>query len=83
MYRSHSGAPQKERIDTIVDLGPDDFIGELTALLTRYCAKSVSGTPNHILAHFLRGVLREFNDAVHQRAESRDEPVGIYEEDTR
>ena len=52
---------------------PNDFLGELRSLLNRYCAESVSGTPDFILASFLRGVLREYNEAVSARAEWRGE----------
>lgn len=48
---------------------------ELSALLNRYSAESVSGTPDFILAKFLIEVLKTYNEAVSHRAEWRGELV--------
>jgi len=57
----------------------DDLPGELSALLNRYCAENVSGTPDFILAEFLLDTLKAFNGAAVKRAGWRDEPVGLWD----
>lgn len=57
--------------------GGPTFTEELTKLLNTYSAESPSGTPDFILAEFLRNVLREFNEAVSRRAEWRGETVEL------
>lgn len=51
----------------------DDLPGELAALLNRYCAENVSGTPDFILAEFLLDSIKAFNAAVVKRADWRGE----------
>lgn len=60
------------------NIQPEDFTRELTQLLNRYSAEAPSGTPDFILAAFMRNVLREFNEAVSARAEWRGEAVGLH-----
>ena len=48
---------------------------ELAALLNRYSAESVSGTPDFILARYMIECLKAYNEAVSQRAEWRGELV--------
>jgi hypothetical protein len=54
---------------------PTDLQRDLSSLLNRYSAESVSGTPDFILAEFLIGVLKTYNEAVSKRAEWRGELV--------
>jgi len=46
---------------------------ELSSLLNRYSAESVSGTPDFILAGYILGTLKAYNEAVSKRAEWRGE----------
>lgn len=52
-----------------------DFVGELTALLNRFSAESISGTPDFILAEYLQDSIKAFNAAVVKRADWRGESV--------
>lgn len=49
------------------------FEAELSSLLNRYSAENVSGTPDFVLAQYLVGVLKIYNEAVSRRAEWRGE----------
>lgn len=57
------------------NIEPEDFTRELSALLNKYSAETPSGTPDFILAAFMRNLLREFNEAVSARAEWRGETI--------
>ena len=46
---------------------------ELTELLSRYSAESVSGTPDFILVELLLSNLKSYNEAVSKRAVWRNE----------
>lgn len=50
---------------------------ELSSLLNKYCAESPSGTPDYILAEYLIGVLKVFNEAVSRRSEWRGESTEL------
>lgn len=50
---------------------------ELTSLLNRYSAESVSGTPDFILVEFLLDSIKAFNAAVVKRADWRGESVEL------
>lgn len=54
---------------------PSGLIKELASLLNKHSAESVSGTPDFVLANFMIGCLQNFNEAVHKRAEFREEVV--------
>lgn len=62
-------------VEEITD--PSGFGQELTSLLNKYSAESVSGTPDFILARFLTEVLKSYNEAVWTRAEWRNEETGF------
>ena len=64
------------------NIQPEEFTRELTALLNRYSAEAPSGTPDFILAAFMRNVLREFNEAVSARAEWRGEAIALHSFDS-
>jgi hypothetical protein len=44
-----------------------DLERELTSLLNRYCAESVSDTPDFILANFVLESLKVFNETTRRR----------------
>lgn len=46
---------------------PSDFTGELQALCNRYSLENVSDTPDFILAGYINGCLRAFNEATWRR----------------
>lgn len=48
---------------------------DLTSLLNKYSAESISGTPDFILSKFLIETLKAYNEAVSKRAEWRGEPI--------
>lgn len=56
---------------------PDNLPRELEALLNRYCAENVSGTPDFILAAYLLDCIKAFNDAVTKRADWRGESTEL------
>lgn len=51
------------------------FQRELENLLNRHSKENESGTPDFVLAQYLNGCLRLYNQAIRDRAEFRDEPV--------
>jgi len=61
-----------------IQMEPGELSGELSALLNRYCAESVSGTPDFILAEFLLDSLKAFNAAVVKRADWRGESTELH-----
>lgn len=67
-----------EQFEPGVGVGPVDegFVGiekELSSLLNKYSAESVSGTPDFILAKFMLESVKAYNEAVSHRAEWRGE----------
>jgi len=40
---------------------------DITSLLNRYSAESVSDTPDFVLAEFLLGSIKVFNESIHSR----------------
>jgi len=53
------------------------FQSELSSLLNRWSAETVSGTPDFVLAQFLETVLGAWNDGVAHRAKWRGESVQL------
>lgn len=56
---------------------PTEIERELAAVLNKYSAEVVSGTPDFILARYVTDCLKSFNEAVSHRAEWRGEPIGF------
>lgn len=54
---------------------PLTFEEDLTSLLNRHSMENASGTPDYILCAFLKGVLEQYDRAVMERANWRDESV--------
>ena len=46
---------------------PDTFLDELTALLNKHSMENDSGTPDHVLAQYLKSCLGAFDKAVQGR----------------
>lgn len=63
--------------DRIPDQTQQDLPGELAALLNRYCAENVSGTPDFILAEYLLDCIKAFNSAVVKRADWRGDSTEL------
>ena len=53
------------------------FEQDLEDLINRHNAEDASGTPDYILAAYLRSCLMAFNEAVSSRAEWRGESCGL------
>lgn len=48
---------------------------DLIATLNRHSAENASGTPDFILAHFMLGCLRSYEETIQLRAEWYGQPI--------
>lgn len=59
---------------------PQTLEEALSDILNRFSAENDSGTPDFILAGFLAGVLKSYNETIRLRAEWRGESIDLFTE---
>jgi hypothetical protein len=75
-YNASDGHLPGDELTGEADLQPA-LVGELRAVLNKFCAENVSGTPDFIIAEYMLDIVEAYNLAVCKRAAWRGETAAF------